>query len=120
AGTGNISENLKAIALAAIEYYSKLIPMGASFLADADLLAEYRKQLQQISGGPQRFFEVVAAYIEEEQQLGRITRDTSALSIAIQLLGPCFQYEFMHQFTGELPFGWSGHAFVEDLVRGLM
>ena len=120
AGTGHVDENLEAIALAAIQYYGKLIPMGASFLADAALLAEYRKQLQQISGGPQRFFEVVAAYIEEEQQLGRIARHTSALSIAIQLLGPCFQYEFMRQFTGELPFGWSGHEFVKDLVQGLI
>jgi AcrR family transcriptional regulator len=120
AGTGNVIENLEAIALAAIEYYGKLIPMGASFLADADLLAEYRKQLQQISGGPQRFFEVVAAYIEEEQQLGRIAQLTPALSIAIQLLGPCFHYEFMRQFTGEQPFGWSDHEFVKALIQGLI
>src|SRR5579883_1062048 len=35
AGTGDIADNLAAIALAAIQYYGKLIPMGASFLADA-------------------------------------------------------------------------------------
>src|SRR5439155_23407041 len=39
AGTGSVSENLEAIALAAIEYYGQLIPMSASFFADTELLA---------------------------------------------------------------------------------
>ena len=42
-GTGDVRENLEAIALAAIGYYRHLIPMGASFLADTELLALYRK-----------------------------------------------------------------------------
>src|SRR2546422_11625953 len=39
AGTGNVSENLEAIALAAIEYYEQLRPLSASFFADTELLA---------------------------------------------------------------------------------
>lgn len=118
-GTGNIDENLEAIALAAITYYRQLIPMGASFLADTDLLAQYRKKLHQGSGRPETFFEVVAAYIEEEQQMERIEKHVPAMSLAILLLGPCFQYEFLRQFTGDQPFGQTKREFVKMLVQGL-
>src|SRR5438067_12591771 len=47
AGAGSVSENLKAIALAAIQYYGQLIPMSASFFADTELLAHYQAMLRQ-------------------------------------------------------------------------
>ena len=119
AGTGSVSENLEAIALAAIQYYEQLIPMGASFFADTKLLAHYHATIRQVNAGPQRFFEVVAAYITEEQALGRIEKHVSALNIAIQLLGPCFQYEFLRQFTGDQPFGQTNREFVKNLIQGL-
>lgn len=119
AGTGSVSENLEAIALAAIQYYGQLFPMSASFFADTELLAHYQAAIRQINGGPQRFFEVVAAYIAEEQALGRIEKHVPALNIAIQLLGPCFQYEFLHQFTGDQPFGQTSQEFVKNVIQGL-
>src|SRR5260370_29069057 len=61
-GTGNIDENLSAIALAAINYYGHLIPMGAPFLADPELLAHYRHQLPQGSENPETVFAAVPAY----------------------------------------------------------
>lgn len=118
-GTGTVSENLEAIALATISYYEHLIPMGASFLADTELLLQYRKALQRINAGPDKFVEVFVAYIEEEQQLGRIEKYVPALSIAIQLLGACFQYEFLRQFTGDLPFNQTAREFVHMLVQSL-
>ena len=119
AGTGNVSENLEAIALAAIQYFGQLIPMSASFFADTQLLAHYQEALHQIKGGPQRFFEVVAAYIAEEQELGRIEKHVPALNITIQLLGPCFQYEFLRQLTGDQPFSQTSREFVKNLIQGL-
>ncbi len=119
AGTGRVSENLEAIALAAIQYYGQLLPMSASFFADTELLAHYQAAIRQINGGPQRFFEVVAAYIAEEQELGRIEKHVPALTIAIQLLGPCFQYEFLRQFMGDQPFGQTKREFVKNLIQGL-
>lgn len=118
-GTETVSENLEAIALATIDYYGHLIPMGASFLADTELLLQYRKALHRIDAGPNRFIEVIATYIEEEQQMGRIEKQIPAMSIAVQLLGPCFQYEFFRQFTGELPFNQTASEFVHVLVQGL-
>jgi AcrR family transcriptional regulator len=119
AGTGTLSENLEAIALAAMRYYRQLLPISAALFADTDLLGKYRELLQQIQGGPDVFFELVAAYIREEQQLGRIAPDVPALTLAILLLGPCFQYEFVRQFTGGQLFRQTDHMFVKTLVQGL-
>src|SRR6266568_3726220 len=43
-GTADVQTNLKAIMLAAMDYFGKLIPMSASFLADTELLAQYHKK----------------------------------------------------------------------------
>lgn len=119
AGTGTLNENLAALAQATIHYYEQLLPMGASFLADTELLAQFRETIQLIGGGPQNVFEQVAAYIEEEQQLGRVGQHVPALSIAILLLGPCFQWVFIRQFLGYDPFNKTDQQFAEDLVQGL-
>ena len=120
AGTGSVSENLDAIALAAIQYYGQLIPLSASFFADTELLAHYQAALRQINGGPQRFFEVVATSIAEEQALGRIEKHVPALNIAILLLGPCFQWVFNRQFLGSDLFHKTEQQFAEELVQGLL
>lgn len=119
AGTGMLNENLAAIAQATIHYYEQLVPMGASFLADTELLVQFRATIRPLNMGPQNVFERVAAYIEEEQQLGRIGEHVPALSIATLLLGPCFQRVFIRQFLGYDPFNKTDQQFVEDLVQGL-
>lgn len=119
AGTGTVSENLEAIALAAIRYYGRLVPVSGSFFADTELLTQYRQELHQIQAGPHKFFEVVAAYIEEEQELGRVEKHAPAMTLAILLLGPCYQYEYLRQFIGESPFHQTEQEFVKMLVQGL-
>ncbi|MFL5656156.1 MAG: TetR/AcrR family transcriptional regulator [Ktedonobacteraceae bacterium] len=119
AGIGTPSENLAAIAQAALHYYEQIVPMGASFLADTELLAQVRATIQPLGIGPHNVFEHVAAYIEEEQQLGRIGRQVSALTLAILLLGPCFQWVFNRQFMGADPFNKTEQQFAEELVQGL-
>jgi AcrR family transcriptional regulator len=118
-GTGTLNENLAAIAQATIRYYEQLIPMGVSFLADTELLTQFREIIKPLNMGPQNVFERVVAYIEEEQQLGRIGQHVPALSIAILLLGPCFQWVFNRQFLGYDPFNKTDQQFAEDLVQGL-
>ncbi len=118
-GTGSLSGNLAAIALATIHYYEQIVPMAASFLADTELLAQFRATIQPLHVGPQNVFELVAAYIEEEQQLGRIQQQVTALNIAILLLGPCFQWVFNRQFLGSDPFNKTEQQFAEELVQGL-
>jgi AcrR family transcriptional regulator len=118
-GTGTLSENLAAIAQATIQYYEQIVPMGASFLADMGLLDQFRATIRPLHMGPQNVFELVTAYIEEEQQLGRIGQHVPALSIAILLLGPCFQWVFNQQFLGYDPFNKTEQQFAKDLVQVL-
>ena len=119
AGSGTPGENLVAIAQAALHYYEQIVPMGASFLADTELLAHFRETIRPLGVGPQSVFERVAVYIEEEQQLGRIGRQVPALTIAILLLGPCFQWVFNRHFMGADPFNKTEQQFAEELVQGL-
>ncbi len=120
AGTATIRENLVALALAAMRYYEHLIPMGVSFLADKDLLTQFRATIQPLGMGPHNVFERLAAYLEEEQHLGRLGQHLSALTMATLLLGPCFQRAFNQQFLGLDPFQHTDQQFAEDLVQGLL
>lgn len=118
-GTGILSENFIALALATIRYYEQLLPMGVSFLADTQLLTHFRAKVQPLGMGPHNLVERVAIYIEQEQHLGRINQQVSALSIAVLLLGPCFQRVFFQQFLGSDPFNKTDRQFAEELVQGL-
>ena len=124
-GTADVQTNLKAIMLAAMDYFGKLIPMSASFLADTKLLAQYRKKLSQIAegpiaGGPQKIEELLSTYLEEEKQLGRIQAQIASKEIAILLLGACFQFTYIHHLMGDTPFGKTEEQFVGELIQGLM
>jgi len=118
AGQGAVDQNLREIGLAILRYYEQLIPLSASFFADTDLLARFRALLQQL-GSPERLHHRVATYIEEEQRLGRIAPEFSALSITTSLLGPVFQYAFLRQITGHDQFGLSDQQFVQNLIQVL-
>ncbi len=119
-GTGTLSENLAVIVLATIDYYEQIIPMGVSFLADMELLTQLRETLQPFNMGPQNIFERVASYIEEEQRLGRFESQIPALTLAILLLGPCFQWTFNRRFLGSDPFNKTKQQFALELVQGLI
>lgn len=124
-GTGEISSNLRAITRATIDYFGKLIPMSASFMADTELLAQYRQKMDEIArspvaGGPQKIGELLSTYLEEEKQLGRIQSPVPSRTMALTLLGPCFYYTYIHQLMGNIPFDKSEDQFIEELIQGLL
>jgi AcrR family transcriptional regulator len=119
-GTATISENLVALVLAAMHYYEQLLPMGISFLADKDLLTQFRATTQPLGMGPQNVFERLTVYLEEEQHMGRLGQHLSALTMATLLLGPCFQRAFNQQFLGFDPFHQTEQQFAEAVVQGLL
>jgi AcrR family transcriptional regulator len=81
AGEGTVQANLERQARAAIEYYEQLVPLAAAFFSDNELLVRHRKVMDQIDGGPQRIYERVARYVEEEQRLGRIDGQQEPLTM---------------------------------------
>lgn len=124
-GTADVRSNLIALALAAMDYFGELIPMSASFLADTELLAQYRQKMSQIAkgavgGGPQKIEDLLATYLDEEKQLGRIQSPIAAREMAILLLGACFQYTYLYHMMGNSPSGKTREQFVEDLIAGML
>src|SRR4030088_1113778 len=68
-GERSVVKNLEDMALAAIPFSAKLIPLGVTLLADASLLDRHRQAAQEPGQGPRAVFDLLAAYIEGEQRL---------------------------------------------------
>ena len=119
-GKATVAKNLEDIALAAIRFSEKLIPLGVTLLADAKLLARHRRGMGEGGGGPRQVFELVAAYIGGEQRLGRVGPKVEPLSVAALLFGPCFHWAFVRQAMGRNLLPIKDQEFVAGLVAALM
>jgi AcrR family transcriptional regulator len=120
AGKGSVANNLCDIVLAALQFSDKLIPLAVSLFADTSLLARHRQVMQQTGRGPRDVFDLVAAYIAAEQELGRIGHDVEALTAACLLLGPCFHWAFLRQATGKSLYPMKDQEFATSLVAALI
>ncbi len=120
AGKGSVRENLESIARESMAYYGQLLMIAMVFFQDVEFLVRHREVMQQINGGPQRIYERVASYIEEEQRLGRIDAHQQPLSIAALMLGPCFHYAFNRHLLGQSPLPLSDEQFIVAMVETLL
>jgi hypothetical protein len=111
---------LQEIALAAIRFAHKLIPLAATLFADAGLLARHRRALQQRGGGPKDVFDLIAGYISEEQQHGRNNPHVAPLAASVLLFGPCFYWAFIRQGLGQSLLPMTDKEFATTLVASLM
>jgi hypothetical protein len=104
--------------------------MSASFLADTELLTQYRAKMSQVvaeaegtdpaASGPQKIEDLLATYLEEEKQQGRLPSHVASREIAKLLLGACFQFAYQHHLMGKTPAGKTRGQFVEELIRGIL
>ncbi|MEU5866976.1 TetR/AcrR family transcriptional regulator [Nonomuraea sp. NPDC047529] len=95
AGTGDVVDNLTAIATAAITFYSGGFPMFASMFADPATLAAHKAEIRRKDVGPHKVNEAIAAYLRAEQQQGRLNPDADVQAAAGLLVGACFQHAFL-------------------------
>ena len=98
--------------------------MSASFLADTGLLVQYRQKMSQITAGnaygPQKVEDLLATYLDEEKQLGRIQSPISSRAMTILLMGACFQYTYLSHLMGSSPTGQTREQFVARLIPDLL
>jgi len=94
-GRNSVTKNLETIALAAIRFSEKLIPLGVTLCADAQLLERHRRAMRDDRKGPKEVLDLLVGYIDAEQRLGRINECVDPLSAAALLLGPCFRWAFV-------------------------
>jgi AcrR family transcriptional regulator len=120
-GTRSVVRNLEEIALGAIAFSQKLIPLGATLLADAGLLLRHRRTMHKGDGrGPREVFNLLATYIEGEQKLGRVDPRVQPFSVAVLIFGPCFHWAFVRQIVGRSMATMTDHQFVRGIVTTLM
>jgi len=119
AGKGSVQKNLEDIAIAALQFSERLIPLAAALFADANLLARQRQALNQSQKGPKEAFDLIATYISEEQRLGRINRDVAPLIASSLLLGACFHRAFLRQGLGKHLLPMSDRKFAAALALTL-
>jgi AcrR family transcriptional regulator len=119
-GRRSVTKNLEDIAFAAIRFSEKLIPLGVTLFADAQLLARHRRSMRDGEKGRKEVLDLLVAYIDGEQRLGRIRQGVDPLSVAALLFGPCFHWVFVRRGAGKHLFSTKDKEFVADLVATLM
>jgi AcrR family transcriptional regulator len=119
-GRNSVTKNLETIALAAIRFSEKLIPLGVSLCADAQLLERHRQAIREGKKGPKEVLDLLVGYIDAEQRLGRINERVDPLSAAALLFGPCFHWARVCHGKGRNVLSVKDKEFVADLVATLM
>jgi hypothetical protein len=119
-GRHSVTKNLETIALAAIRFSEKLIPLGITLCADAQLLERHRQAIREGRKGPKELLDLLAGYIDAEQRLGRINERVDPLSAAALLFGPCFHWACLRHGMGRNVLSMRDKKFVADLVATLM
>lgn len=110
---------LEAFIRAALQYTAALIPLSAALFADPVLLQRHQAALKERQVGPHLLYLRVAAFVQAEQQRGRINERLDPLGVAALLLGPCFHYAFLCHFVGADPLPITESQFVTQLVHTL-
>jgi len=119
-GKRTVNANLEDVVFSALSFYEEIIPLTASFFADSELMLRYREKIHEQNGGPQRSYDFLIRYIQEEQRLGRVDEHIDPTSVAVLLLGASFQYVFFQLFMGENTLSVAKQEFVKNLVQTLM
>src|SRR5215472_5771470 len=119
-GRNSVTKNLETIALAAIRFSEKLIPLGVTLCADAQLLERHRQAIREGRTGPKEVLDLLVGYIDAEQRLGRINECVDPLSAAALLFGPCFHWARVRHGMGGNVLSRKDKEFVVDLVETLM
>lgn len=120
AGQEAVGEVLGEVASAALAFYGESFPMSASIFSEPGLLARHREEMWRRGAGPQKPNEALAAYLDAEQNLGRVREEADPEAAAAMLLGACFQRAFLRSFSGEGEVPAQGEDFVEGIVQTLM
>jgi hypothetical protein len=119
-GRHSVTKNLETIALAAIRFSEKLIPLGVTLCADAQLLERHRQAIREGRKGPKEVLDLLVGYIDAEQRLGRINERVDPLSAAALLFGPCFHWARVRHGLGRNVLAVKDKEFVAHLVATLM
>lgn len=119
AGKETVRRNLERVALAGLEDYCASMPLISAIFSEPGLLARHREGFTTRNEGPHRANEAVAAYLRQEQRLGRIAKEIDPRAAADMLLGGCFQQAFQLSFLGKEQTPEDNRQFVKRMLDTL-
>lgn len=99
ADAGALRSGLEEVANAALEFYRRAAPLGASFFADPRLLEAFRGYIGEQGLGPHLPLELLADQLAAARTAGLLKPDADVHAAAALLLGACFQQAFFSWFT---------------------
>jgi AcrR family transcriptional regulator len=122
AGQRTVQKNLEDLALAAMAFSHKLIPLAAALFADVKLLMRQREIMRAgpRGAGPKDALDRIAAYVTDEQELGRVNRQPAPLMVSAMIWGACFHRAFLRQAMGEHVLPMTDEQFARGIVATLM
>jgi AcrR family transcriptional regulator len=99
-GDGDLADNLTGIVEQLMEFFVQTFPIAASVFGSPELLAEQRKAVTGRGYGPAGPVYRVQAYLDAEQDAGRISGASDTTSAARLLVGAAFHQGFLAAFDG--------------------
>lgn len=118
AGSATVQKRMVMVARATMDFYAGVLAAKVSVFARPSQLARLRQVMRTRQMGPQRADERVAAYLREEQKLGRVALEVEPLAAARLLIGGSLNYAFIRMLMGESEIP-PADEYAADMVRGL-
>lgn len=117
-GHAGVRKNLVMVAEATISFYSEVLAAKVAVLASPAQLVRLRQVMQPRQLGPHQAEQVVADYLRQEQELGRVAADVDLVGAARLLIGACLNYAFTVLLLGDhaMP---PRHEYAAVLVQGM-
>ena len=118
-GKATVSRNLEEVARAALTFYRALVPIASGIMAERELMEAQRRHFEEEHSGPVLTLDAVAAYVQGEQRLGRVSGKALPPHVARLLLGACFSQAFIEHLVGPPARLGTDEQFARETVRTL-
>jgi AcrR family transcriptional regulator len=99
-GHGDVRTNLIRACVNLIDFYRTAMPLVVSIFADTEIGAHHRASVGERRTGAHKMVDLLAAYLEAEQLLGRVRPSMDLTMAGPALVSPCFHWVFVAQATG--------------------
>ena len=119
AGQRTVAENLAGALVRLAELQERVIPLEIAVLSDPELAAQRRSAAASAGGLPAGPPSAIAAFLREEQRLGRIRSELDPGEIAVLLLATLFGLAVTARMTGTAVDGARIERAVTTLVDGI-
>lgn len=97
-GQGSVAENLHHVTRAAMAFYDQAFIIAVGVFSERRVLDALRSDLYRMGAGPEGVNHAVAAYLQAEQDAGRVRGDLDPAAAASLLMGACLQRAFFRHF----------------------